>query len=279
MKNSGTVTLSYFPGCSAHATAVDQERSTRALCEALEIRLEELQDWNCCGATAAHTIGGHLVERLGSRNLDIAEKSGRDLLVPCASCFGNLRRAADERKGASPLEILSIPALFCRPEMRERIRDRIVTPLEGLPIAAYYGCLLVRPGTTGADNPENPMEIDHVISLCGGIPVPWSFKTECCGGAHTVSHPETVTALSDRIVDMARRVGAAMLVTACPMCHSALETGQWEARKRVYGLPLLPVLFVTELVAVALAIPKQGRWLKRHLINPIPFLEKRGLLP
>ncbi len=271
--------LSYYPGCAAHATAVDQEESTRALCRALDIGLTELEDWSCCGATAAHAIGGSLVETLGGRNLDIAAAQGRDLLIPCAACFGNLRRAADARIGETGFDILSMPALLARPEIRKRLEARRTVSLDGLRVAAYYGCLLVRPQkTTGAQNPENPMAMDDLVSLFGGAPVPWSFKTECCGGAHTLSHPEIVTALSSRIASMAARAGAALVVTACPMCHAGLESAQWEAKKRDRAAKTLPVLFISELAALALGVPRPGRWLKRHLIDPRPLLKAKGLL-
>lgn len=276
--DTDTLALSYYPGCAAHSTAIDQERSTRALCDALDITLSDIEDWSCCGATAAHSIGGHLVEQLGERNIAIAEKSEKDVLVPCAACYGNLRRAAAARPAPPSLDIISMPTLLTRPEIMNRLRQRMAQSLNELPVAAYYGCLLVRPKTAGDGNPENPMEMDDLVALLGGRPVPWSYKTECCGGAHTLSHPETVTRLTERIVDMARRAGAELVVTACPMCHASLEATQWEARKQNKSLPVLPVLFLSELAALALKVPKPNRWLKRHLIDPRPLLREKGIL-
>jgi heterodisulfide reductase subunit B len=290
--------LSYFPGCSGHGTGVEQDLSTRAVCEALGVTLHELADWNCCGATAAHAVGGDLVTSLGARNLRIAEEAGRDLMVPCAACFGNLRAAARHlREGRAPegidapkelVDIVSVARLLSGRELLEEIRERAGARLAGLRVVPYYGCLLVRPPeTTGATDPDDPQEIDVVARACGAEVLQWSYKTLCCGGGLFVARGELVEGMTGRLLDMAARVGGDCIVTACPMCQSNLDTQQWlrlrrgaAADARAQAGPAarpIPTLFLTELVALALGLPAARRWLGRHLVDPRPLLERTGV--
>ena len=277
---------SYFPGCAAHGTAIDQHLSTMAVLNALEIGLEELPDWNCCGATPGHTVGGDLALALSSRNLEIAAGQKRPLMVPCASCYSNLRKAAAYRREAgtfdpegNAVEVISIAALLSEDEVLCRIHNKVKKPLRDLTVAPYYGCLLARPPEpAGAEDAENPLQIDRVAEACGAHAVQWSHKTECCGGPHTLSHPELVEKMSMPLLESARRRHADVIVTACPMCHTSLDSVQWKLRQRTADSPVVPVLYLTELVALALALPRPGRWLKKHLVNPIPFLKEKGAL-
>ena len=285
--------FSYFPGCAGHSTARDQDLSTRGVLSALGITLTELEDWNCCGATPGHTIGGALSLALNLRNLSIASDTKCDLLVPCASCFGNLKRAeaaakrgdvlADFEDAPSPsstISVVSIVDTLSQSEVLAKINLQRCADLSRLNLVAYYGCLLVRPmETTSAQDAENPTGIEAVLTACGASIVDWPHKTDCCGGPHTISHPELVTRLAGRLVDRARRFGANAIVTACPMCHASLDTVQWEARRSgERRSDPLPVFYLSEIVGVALALKTQRSWLKRHLIDPRPFLKEHGAL-
>lgn len=275
---------SYFPGCAAHGTAVDQHLSTTAVLNALEIELTALSDWNCCGATPGHTVGGEMAIALSTRNIEIAAKIGRPLVVPCAACFNNLRKASaklgkESASKSEPVEVISIATLLATPLMLDIITKKISVSLKELTIAPYYGCLLTRPiEITGATDPENPMEIDKVAAICGAKVAPWSNKTDCCGGPHTLAHPELVTKMSTPLLEMAVRWGADLVVTACPMCHASLDATLWNQRRENKNAPFIPVLYLTELVALALDIPHPDRWLKRHLVDPRPLLRQKGAL-
>lgn len=281
--------LSYYPGCSGHGTGIEQDLSTRAVCAALGVELRELADWCCCGATPGHAIGGDLALELSARNLAIAERAGRDLLVPCAACFGNLRAASAARghgDGPAPqprTEVLPVTRLLCRPELVKLIERRAGQRLAGVRIAPYYGCLLVRPpDITGATDPEDPQEIDDVARACGAGVVRWPYKTLCCGGSQLLAAPGVAAEASARIVAMARQAGADCIVTACPMCHASLETNQWRRRRAGDAAgdehTPLPVLYLTELVGLALGLPAAGGWLRRHLVDPRPGLRRREVL-
>ena len=287
----------YFPGCAGHATARDQDESTRVLFETLGVELAELSDWNCCGATPGHTVGGDLGLLLCLKNLGIAADTEYDLLVPCASCYGNLKSAAHAvathrvpltllegtniEMPRKQVEVLSIISVLSATELLGKIEKSTTVDLSSFNLAPYYGCLLLRPeDRTGATNAENPRDMERVISACGAQSIEWPYKTDCCGGPNTVGHPETVTALSSNLVNKARQFGADAIVTACPMCHASLESAQWETLKKSGGSheTPLPVFYLSEIVATAMGIKRQRRWLKRHLIDPCPLLKSKGVL-
>lgn len=287
--------FAYFPGCAGHSTARDQDLSTRELLKALQVDLEELEAWHCCGATPGHTIGGSLSLLLSLKNLSIAVDTSQDLLVPCASCFGNLKAAEQViKRGEVPQAIketdpgftlppraprvVSVVTLLSDAQLIKKIEKSVKMDLSAINVAPYYGCLLLRPQeVTGAPNIEIPVDMENIIEACGAKAVQWPHKTDCCGGPHTVSHPEMVSTLSGRLVDKARSFGADAIVTACPMCHAGLDTTQWERARRgqTTAVSPLPVLYLTELVAAALDVKRQSRWLKRHLIDPRPLLREK----
>ncbi len=280
--------FSYFPGCVAHSSGIDQHLSTLAVVKALGLSLTELTDWNCCGATPGHTIGGGLSSDLCTRNLTIAAESKHPLVVPCASCFNNLKKtalflrrksAASATVSASVVEVLSIVELLTMPRVWESLKKNVKVSLAGLTIAPYYGCLLTRPiSTTEASDPENPCQIDQIASVCGAEVAPWPYKTDCCGGPHTLAHPELVHQMSNSLLENAAKWGADILVTACPMCHGSLDSAMWRALRSNKQSKIIPVLYVTELVAVALDIEKPSRWLGKHLVDPLPLLRAKGVL-
>ena len=201
--------LAYYPGCSLHGTEPEYDESLRAVVEALGIAIAEIPDWNCCGASSAHTTDHLLGVALPARNLALAEAAGFDrVLAPCAACYNRLAAAqlavaedaglAEQmpdilgRPFANSVEVLSVLSLLR--EVKTTIAERATAPrptpnpLVGVKLAAYYGCLLVRPPElSGGDDPEQPMFMDEVIGACGAEAVDWNMKVECCGGAFSVS--------------------------------------------------------------------------------------------
>lgn len=300
------MTYLYFPGCSLHSTAEEFNDSAQALLKALGLDYEELDDWNCCGATPAHATSEFLTAALPLRNLVNAEKQVEkwartgdsagaapiEILVPCAACYNAFRLAerlvrdggAEGREinreiaeitgrpfGGTvtvrhPLELLS------RPETLDKIRALVTRPLGGLKVASYYGCLLARPSkiVSFEPNPEHPVAMDNVMAALGAEPVRWSRKTDCCGQSMAVAEGELVTELTNRVTQAAKEAGAEAIATACPLCMMNLDTRQKPATP---GEALLPVFFFTELAAVALGVGKPQAWWKRHLTDVRPALE------
>lgn len=283
--------LSYYPGCSLHGTASEYDASTRAMCNLLGIRLEELKDWNCCGASSAHVVEHEWGVLLPARNIALAAKTGRDLFIPCAACYGRSKRAqvtlasdADLRARfaevmgmdyANGVALRSMLDFLADPEVFRRIRLGVKRPLHGLKVACYYGCLLVRPPkVTGVADYEAPETLDRVVEAIGGTAVPWAYKTDCCGGGLVLGRPDAVHRLVDRLLTRASEAGAEALVTACPMCQGNLDMRQKEAARSLGRDYHLPIFYISELVALALGHPKPEAWWKKHLVDPRPVLAR-----
>jgi len=258
-------TYAYFPGCSLNGTSKEYGASTLSLSRALGIELEELDDWSCCGATSAHCAGKEVSEALAARNVALAADTGRDLVVPCAACYNRTRRAAqamEDRKTrerlsqimgrtlGDPVHVLHLLELFARPEVTEKLQAMVTRPLSGTKVAAYYGCLLLRPKDTGIDDPENPTIMDGLLRQCGVEPVEWYFKAECCGASLAIPQASAVEHLVSRIITNARSWGAEMIVTACPLCQVNLETRQ----STEPGTQPMPVLYFTQVLGLAVGI-------------------------
>ncbi len=285
--------IAYYPGCSLKGTSREFDESLRAVVEALDVDVTEIDDWNCCGASSGHTTDHLLGVALPARNLALAEAQGFNrVLAPCAACYNRLAAAhiavAEEEGLAERMpEILGRPfensvevfnAIQLLRDMAPAIKERVAgasalpNPLGGIKLAAYYGCLLVRPADVcGYDDPEQPTSMDEVISACGAEPVDWNMKVECCGGAFSVSRTASVVRLGRAIVEDARRSGAEAIVVACPLCHSNLDLRQKAMTAR--GEKPLPVLFITEVVGLALGLPTEPMGMSRHFVATEPFLK------
>lgn len=272
-----TASFSYYPGCSLHGTAREYDFTARAVCEALGVTLQELPDWNCCGASSAHRTDTQLASDLAARNLTIAARQGHDLVIPCAACYNRLKVAQaghgpDVPPVAADLAVLSLLELLARREMIDRLTDRLVHSLGDLPVVPYYGCLLARPAkVTGADSAFNPTAMDAILFAAGAQVRRWSCKTTCCGASFTMPQTRIVETLCTQLRDAAIEAGAVAFVTACPMCAANLDMRQ-------LGQPQLPVLYVTELLALALGLGGLDECWKRHRVDPRPMLAERGLL-
>ena len=281
--------VSYYPGCSLHGMATEYDESIRAVCETLDITLAELPDWNCCGASSAHFVDDDLAIRLPARNMAIAEREGRELLVPCSACFQRLKHADKELKEDparwidGPYEgkatVYHVNEFFDRPELVKSIKEKVSRPLKGLAGVAYYGCLSQRPPkVTDSRSAENPTSMDHLLRAIGMEVRPWSYKTDCCGASLTLTRTDVVRKLSGDLFEAAVEAGAECLVTDCPMCQSNLDTRQSEIeaeRDRRYNLP---VFYLTELMALAFGDGRAAAWWKRHFVDPTPLLGGKGLM-
>lgn len=285
--------VAYYPGCSLHGTSREFDESLRAVAAELGIGLTEIDDWSCCGASSGHTTDHLLGVALPARNLALAEAQGFDTVVaPCAACYNRLAAArlaiATEDGLAEQMpEILGHP--FANTvdvhNAVELLRDASVTiteklaatlapnPLEGVKLAAYYGCLLVRPfEVCGNDDPEQPTSMDDVINACGADDVDWDMKVECCGGAFSVSRTASVLRLGRAIIENARAHGAEAIIVACPLCHSNLDLRQKAMAQR--GEEPMPILFVTQMVGLALGLAPVDLGLSRHFVDTEPLIAR-----
>ncbi|WP_294447125.1 CoB--CoM heterodisulfide reductase iron-sulfur subunit B family protein [uncultured Mailhella sp.] len=289
----------YYPGCSGHGTSVEYEASTRAVCNALNMDLVEIEDWNCCGSTPAHSVSHELSGALAARNLMQAAKTGADCVIsPCPSCSSNLKMAryrmqkpafkakvdelldaptpANADGGADLMETYSVLQAIVENVGVENVASRVTYPLEGIKVVTYYGCLLSRPAHVAKfDDPENPVSLDNIMKALGAEVLPFALKTECCGAAMGIPDVNIPGSLSGRILDTAKAVGAEAVVTACPLCHMNLDLRQRQAarisKKSFFGLP---VFYYTQLIALAFGLPKNAMRLDKLAVNPYPLLDK-----
>ncbi|MCR4442024.1 MAG: CoB--CoM heterodisulfide reductase iron-sulfur subunit B family protein [Peptococcaceae bacterium] len=287
--------LAYYPGCSLSSTGIEFGMSAPVLAKALGLELWEIPEWNCCGSSSAHVTDHNLALALPARNLAIAEEAGLDVVVPCAACYARLkaaeaavrssRRTKEEiekiidRKYEAKITVRSLLDIIYTEIGPAKIREKVLRPLEGLRVAAYYGCLLVRPPKVAQfEDPENPVSMDRLLSAAGAEPVDWGYKTECCGGGHPTISPEFGLKILKPIYEEARYAGADCFVTACPMCFTNLDMRQKEVGKQHGTVYNLPVFYITELLGLALGFEARELGINRHLVNALPLLKHKGLL-
>jgi len=285
--------VAYYPGCSLHGTSREFDESLRAVTAELGIGLTEIDDWNCCGASSGHTTDHLLGVALPARNLALAEAQGYDTVVaPCAACYNRLSAArlalatedglAEQmpeiigHRFANSVDVHNAVELLrdASVTIEEKVADTLApNPLEGVKLAAYYGCLLVRPfEVCGYDDPEQPTSMDEVINACGADDVDWDMKVECCGGAFSVSRTASVLRLGRAIIENARSHGAEAIIVACPLCHSNLDLRQKAMAQR--GEEPMPILFVTQMVGLALGLAPVDLGLSRHFVDTEPLIAR-----
>ena len=258
------MTYAYFPGCTLKTKGKDLDRWGRASAEALGITLEELPQWQCCGAVYP-LAKDEIATRLSSvRALMEAQVQGRELVTLCSACHHVIKRVNGDMKNDAQIRDrvarylgLETPyagettVLHYLEVLRDRVgfeevAKKVVHPLTGRKIGAYYGCLLLRPSREmGFDDPENPRILEDFIRAIGAEPVIYARRNECCGGYCTVENKAYAAKQVDRIMENARSCGAEMLITACPLCMYNLRENAENG---------LPVHYFTELLAQALGV-------------------------
>ncbi len=279
---------SYYPGCSLHSTAREFDDSIQAVFKTLDIKLYELEDWNCCSAASATTLNHALSLALPGRNLAIAQQNGRDMLIPCTGCYNRHKTTEYELKHNSSnsrmieeavgfkyqgnFEVRSLLDVIGNEIGLESVNQHVRKPLSGLKVVGYYGCLLLRPTKiTQFENPENPTLLMELLQILGAEVLPWSYAMECCGGDQTLVRPEIAVRLVNRLVVHALEAGAEAIVTVCPLCQMSLEM-----RQTVTGAKM-PLFYFTELIGLAFGLEEARSWWKKHLISPVNLLSSLGL--
>ena len=285
-------TVAYYPGCSLHSTAEEYNTSSKAVCEALGLKLYEPPGWVCCGSTPIHRAYPKEALRLPMENLRLVEQSGlNEVVMPCAACFNHTRMALHEVQhnpqhkaevetamGYSYQDRVRVSAL-CEALFRrvgpQKVASLVTHPIKGLRVVCYYGCLLTRPPEiTSANHPENPTEMDALMTALGVEVHDWSYKTSCCGATHSLTRPDIVRDLSSNLIARAREAGADALVVACPLCHTNLDGRQFQMKLE----EAMPVFYFTQLMALALGLPEKAAALNKNLVDPRPLLQSKGIL-
>ena len=274
--------IGYYPGCALHGSSDDYEASVRVCMKALGVELNELEDWICCGATAAHCINKKLSTALPARNLGIAEKQNlKSLFAPCPMCSMELTKANEAIKADAELrkemsEIVETPVTGSVDVVNliqvfqavgyDAIAERVTRKLENFTPACYYGCLLTRPPKIlKFDDPEDPTSMEELLQKLGAEPVDWNCKTVCCGGGLTLSDEAGVAAMVYRVLQNAIDSGANCVVVACPMCQINLDMRQADAKK--LGLTQdVPIFYLSDLVGLAVGCQAKDLDVERRFV-------------
>jgi len=288
--------ISYYPGCSLHATGIEFNMSTKAIAEKLNLNLVEPEGWVCCGTSPAHNTNYYRSIKLPMQTLAIARELGHSYMtMPCAACFSRFRIAMHEVQNDPELRQKIAEDIGYEfsggikvDNLLDTVTDRVgykaaakpvVKPLHGLKVASYYGCLLTRPpDVTKAEHPEYPMNMDHLMEALGAEAVDWSYKTDCCGGSLSLSTLEIALDLSQKILKNAIEVGADVIVTACPLCHANLDLRQKQINDQFGGQFDIPIVYFTQLMGVAYGLDAKKLGMDKHFSDAIGLLKTKGLL-
>jgi heterodisulfide reductase subunit B len=278
------VEIGYYPGCALHGSSNDYEASVRACMKKLQVELKELDDWICCGATAAHNINKKLATALPARNLAIAERDGiGEVLAPCPMCSmeliqvrNKLRESESLRQEMSEIvespvqgktEVLNLIQVF-QQIGQDRIVSATTKKLDSYKPACYYGCLLIRPPKDlQFDDNEQPSSMETLLQSLGAEPVDWNYKTECCGGGLTLADDADILDLTGKILRNAKKHGANCMVVACPMCHVNLDMKQSAIEKKLGETLKLPVYYLSDLIGLALGLSEQELRIDKHFVR------------
>lgn len=283
-----TTTLGYYPGCSLKGSASEYEHSVHAVAERLGITLREVPEWVCCGASSAHSIDEAAALCLATDTLVKAREAGmQDVLAPCAMCYQRLAVAVHEINEKPAVARKLERAFEVKPELglggmrplslirwletipSEKLQAQVRRPLKGLKVACYYGCMLVRPPrVVGEENHEQPRSMERIVEAMGAETVRWSMATECCGASMSLCHKQSVVRQVDHISVAARKAGADVMVVACPLCHLNMDSRQGA------GTPPMPVLYLSQVVALAFDVPEGDIGLDGHFVSVGPLLAR-----
>lgn len=300
--------VAYYPGCALEGSGNGYDVSTRAIARELGLKLNDVKDWNCCGAMEVKNIDPKIQTYLSSRVLAQAVNANRNttVMAPCNGCYHNLKKAeydlAHDAGSREVVEQLSTKAghkTYAAGQAEtihaldwikdtigeEGLRQRTKGRLAGLKIANYYGCMYVRPRHIfpekdkgpGSESTSKPHFMDDLLAAAGAHNVEFPLKTACCGGAHTLSDSDTSTKLVLNILQAAEACGAEVIATECPTCHTGLEMHQIRAEKRFGKRTGVRILYFTQLLGLALGIKPRKLGIHQNISHSLDFIHDKGL--
>ncbi len=259
----------YYPGCSLEATGRPYQESVEAVAKVLGMELVELEDWNCCGATAYMSVNEFLSFSLSARNLCQAKKTGDTLVTPCSACFTNLRKTETYMKEFPEMR-KKVDEALAEANLRyeggvvtkhflqavvedvgiETIKSLVKRPLKDLRVAPYYGCQIVRPYGI-EDDADNPTMLDRLVIALGATPTYYPMKTVCCGGSLMGTREDVALRLCRNLLLCAQQDRAECIAVTCPLCQLNLDAYQTAVNK-LYGTHFnLPIVYFTQLMGIA----------------------------
>ncbi len=282
----------YFPGCSAETVSASYHLSAVETAAKLGVEFQEIEDWNCCGATPYSNIDELLAHSLCARNLAIAERTGLDVVAPCNACFKNLYHAnhdlktdpdlaehmnfaleADNLHYAGTVDVHHLIHVFVRDVGFEAIKKKVTHPLKGLKVAAYYGCQLVRPDRQDGFDPAGPSYFEDLIRTIGAEAVPFPYRLRCCGASLMIGQRRAALAMVRDLLRGAAQAKADVIATACPLCQLNLECYQKDVNREFGTTYEIPILYFTQLMGLAMGIAKKKLGIGTELVSAQPVLD------
>lgn len=300
--------VAYYHGCALEGSGTPYNTSTRALGKALDLELEDIDNWNCCGAMEVKNVDPEVQTYLSSRVMSIAaNQMGHDVVMaPCNGCYHNLKKAEydlenseksrevvdkiSEKAGHEPYKAGQIETIHALDWIKgaigeDGLKERVKNSLNGLKVANYYGCMYTRPRHIfpekdqgpGSDSTSQPHFMDDLLAAAGAENVDFPLKTACCGGAHTLSDADTSTKLVANILQAAEAAGAEVIATECPTCHTGLEMHQIRAEKRLGIKTEVKIIYFTQLLGIALGLSPRKVGVRQNISNSVPLLKEKGV--
>jgi len=300
--------VAYYPGCALEGTGHAYNKSTREVGKALGLELDEVKNWNCCGAMEVKNIDPKVQTYLSSRVLSIAanEMGSKVVMAPCNGCYHNLKKAEHElandvgsrdvvdrisrKAGHTTYEAGQVETIHALDWIKdgigeEELKRRVKNSLKGLKIANYYGCMYTRPRHifpekdqgAGTESTSQPHFMDDLLAAAGAENVDFPLKTACCGGAHVLSDSDTSTKLVLNILRAAEAAGADVIATECPTCHSGLEMHQVRAEKVLGEKTKVRMLYFTQLLGIALGLAPRKLSVHENVSDGLAVLKEKGL--
>ena len=299
--------VAYYPGCALEGSGGPYDKSTRVLVKQLGLQMENLQDYNCCGAMEVKNVHPMLQTYMSARNLAMASKlQGCDtVMAPCNGCYHNLKKAEYElatsetslstvqdlaRKSDDPVyegDVRTVHLLEWLMEEvgPEGIKGQIKKNLNGLKVANYYGCMYTRPRQifpekdqgAGSESSYKPHFMDDLLQAAGAENVDFPLKTACCGGAHTLSDADTSTQLVLNLLQAAEDAGAEVIATECPTCHSGLEMHQVRAETEFGIKTNVKIIYFTQLLGMAMGLSPRKVGVTDNVSDSLDVLQTRGI--
>lgn len=300
--------VAYYPGCALEGTGHAYNSSTKAVGKALGLELDEVKDWNCCGAMEVKNVDPKVQTYLSSRVMSIAanEMKAKVVMAPCNGCYHNLKKAEydlahdaasretveriSKKAGHETYQAGSLETIHALDWIKEGIGEeelkrRLKGSLKGLKVANYYGCMYTRPRHIfpekdqgqGSESTSQPHFMDDLLAAAGAENVDFPLKTACCGGAHTLSDSDTSTKLVLNILEAAEAAGAEVIATECPTCHSGLEMHQVRAEKVLGRKTKVKMLYFTQLLGVALGVGPRKLGVHENVSDGLALLKEKGI--
>jgi len=286
--------IGYFPGCSLEGASKEFDISVRKVCELLNVRLVEIEDWNCCGTSPAHASSDELTYLLPYENIRKMEAQHlTEVLIPCPSCLTSQKETQERYRSDKAVEERLVEAAGYRAEgritlyhlldfLRDRITfdalaGRVTKPLTGLKVAPYYGCLMRFP-SIAIDDKERPVVMHRLVEVLGAEALEWTHKADCCGAGLSLTRPDIANRLLAELLASAKRAGADCIAVVCPLCQTNLDIRQG-GLKDGDGRPYdLPVIYLTQLMGIALGASAADVALGKLMVDPVPLLKRKNLI-